>query len=307
MASLKTWFVVVNPTSGNNSSKQGWPLIKQLLESNMFDFDYAFTQYAKHGSVIVQKAIQIGHRNIISIGGDGTLHNIVNGIMKQTEVPSACINVGVISIGTGNDWVKSHGISKDLKKAIQTIKNGRLKKQDVGKIILENHPENPVYFINLSGIGFDGHVVSKVDKYKRLGTFAYLIGTLFALFSFKNFNSRVTINSEEVFGKTLLVLIGLCTYSGGGMRLTKTPDPFDGLFDISIAKNFSKLDIIKNTFKLFNGKIVNYKKVVTLKTSSIEIQVGNNKSALIQADGELIGQGNMAITIIQKSFSFYNA
>lgn len=305
MAILNTWFVIINPTSGNRSGKRKWPVIKELLESNMFDFDYAFTEYSKHGCLLIQNAIDKGFRKIICIGGDGTLHNIVNGIMNQALVPSNLISVGIIPIGTGNDWVKTYGITKDINNAVLTITKGQVKTQDVGKISLPGHPGKPIYFMNLCGIGFDGYVVRKVEKYKVLGAMAYLIGAVFGLLSFKNFISDVTVNSENISGRTLMVLIGLCRFSGGGMQLTKTPDPFDGLFDVSVAKNFKRLDIIKNLINLFNGKIVNHNKVATFKASSIQIETEQNKSPYIQADGEIVGQGDFSVTIIPKSFAFY--
>ncbi len=305
MASLKTWFVIINPTSGNGSSKRNWPKIQQLLKTYDFDFQYAFTEYAKHSSIIVKNVIEKGIGNIISVGGDGTLHNIVNGIMQQNKVLTKSINVGVIPIGTGNDWIKTHKIPKDIEKAIQLIKNRNTKLQDIGKIEFINKNEKPVYFMNLAGIGFDGYVVNRVEKYKHFGALSYLIGALFGLMSFKNFHSKVILNSEVVSGKTLMVLIGLCKYSGGGMQLTKTPDPFDGLLDVTIAKNFSKFDVLLNITKLFNGKIIGYKKVENYKTTSIEIIINEEEHAYIQADGELLGKGNIKTTIIPKAFRFY--
>jgi YegS/Rv2252/BmrU family lipid kinase len=306
MAIVNTWLIILNPTSGNGSGKRKWPVIKELLELNKFDFDYFFTEYSKHGCLLIQNAIKKGYRKVICIGGDGTLHNIINGIMNQNIVPSNLMTVGVIPIGTGNDWVKTHGISKDIKNAILTIKKGKAKTQDIGKITLWEHSGKPIYFMNLSGIGFDGYVVSKVEKYKKFGSMAYLVGAFFGLLSFKNFNSIVTVNSERVSGRTLMVLIGLCQFSGGGMQLTKTADPFDGLFDVSIAKNFTKFDIIKNLMNLFNGKIVNHKKVETFKSTSIKIEMEKQDIPYIQADGELIGRGSFSISIIPKSFAFYS-
>ena len=103
-----------------------------------------------------------------------------------------------------------------------------------------------------------------------------------------------------------MVLVGLCKYSGGGMQLTESANPIDGLFDISIAKNLSKLDIFKNIFKLFNGKIVKQKKVEVLKTDRITILTKNEiVQPFIQADGELIGKGSIKVSIIPKAFSFF--
>ncbi len=245
MANSNRWFVIINPTSGNGSSRKKWPQIKTLLASYNFDFDFAFTEHENHSPELVQQAIENGFLNIICVGGDGTLHNIVNGIMNQTKVSSNKINIGVIPIGTGNDWVKTHNIPNDFEKAIQIIKNGNKKIQDLGKIEFLNKDRKPVYFNNLAGVGFDGFVVSKVHKYKHFGALAYLTGAVLGLFSFKNFNSNILVESKEIYSKTLMVLVGLCNYSGGGMQLTKEPNPFDGLFDISIAKNIGKFDIIK--------------------------------------------------------------
>ncbi|TYA52202.1 diacylglycerol/lipid kinase family protein [Formosa maritima] len=305
MTNNNLWFVIINPTSGNGASKKKWPEIERLLKTYKFEFEFMFTEHENHSIYLVQNAINQGFINIICIGGDGTLHNVVNGIMLQNVVPSNLINVGVIPIGTGNDWVKTHGITNHFENAIITIKNGALKTQDVGKIIIENKFKTPMYFINLAGIGFDGFVVSKVNKYKHLGAIAYLSGALLGLFSFKNFHSKVCVNSSIIESKTLMILIGICQYSGGGMQLTKTPNPFDGLLDISIVKNIGKIDILKNVVNLFNGKITNHKKVVKYKCKSIKVEITDSSKPFIQADGELLGTGNLEISIVPKAFSFY--
>ena len=305
MANLKTWFVIINPTSGNGSGKKKWPKIQNLLKTYGFSIQYAFTEFDKHSGQIVKTAIEKGFVNIISVGGDGTLHNIVNGIMRQIKTPSTYITVGVIPIGTGNDWIKTHNIPMNTEKVIQLIKKGNTKLQDVGKIEFANQDKEPVFFINLAGVGFDGHVVSNIKKYKRFGAISYLIGVLLGLTSFKNFRSKVLFNSKEISGKTLMVLMGLCKYSGGGMQLTKSPNPFDGLFDVSVAKNFSKLDVIKNVFKIFNGNIVKYKKVETHKCSKIIVEIIEDNQPFIQADGELIGKGSISVSLFPKCFSFY--
>lgn len=302
---LNKWFVILNPTSGNNASKRLWPEIKRLLAYYEFDFDYAFTEYERHSTELTYKALELSYKKIICVGGDGTLHNIVNGIMTQNYFPTPDIHVGVIPIGTGNDWVRTFKISRHIESAIKTIKRGRVLTQDIGVIDFITGTSPSVYFTNLAGAGFDGFVVSKVTKMKYLGKIAYLLGALISIFSFKNFNSKVTIDNEQVYGKTLMILIGLCRYSGGGMQLTNKPNPFDGKFDVSIAQNLNKLEIIKNIPILFNGKITLYKKVKTYKTCTLKVVFKNETLPYIQADGELIGKGNFEVKIIEKAFSFY--
>ena len=304
-ASTDVWFVIINPTSGNGRAKKKWPIIKRLLTQHGFHFKYAFTEFSGHAQLLVNQYIKHNILRFISVGGDGTLHGIVNGIMTQTDVPFANIKVGVIPIGTGNDWVKTHQIPRDIKGAIQLIKKEQCLQQDIGKIEFLNCTLPPVYFNNLAGIGFDAYVVSKVSKHKNLGAIAYLLAAIISLFSFKNFNSKVITNSEEISGKTLMILIGLCKYSGGGMQLTQQPNPFDGLFDVSIVENLSKFEILKHLPKLFNGKIHTIKRVQHLKTTSLKIYVEPDACLLVEADGELIGTGAIEVSLIPKALSFY--
>ena len=306
MKGSKRWFVIINPTSGNGSSRRKWPKIKTLLETEGFNFDFTFTQHSTHSTTLVQKAINQGFNNIICIGGDGTLHNIINGLQQQQFTDSTTINIGVIPIGTGNDWIKTHNIPLDIEKAVSIIKNGKLNQQDLGKIEFIDDNREPVYFNNLAGIGFDGFVVSKVGKFKHLGSLAYLIGAISGLFAFNNFHAKVILSNKEIETKSLMVLIGLCRYSGGGMQLTKNPITNDGLFDITIAKDLSKFEIIKNLVNLFNGKIINHDKVENIKVTNLTIKTASKHQPFIQADGELIGKGNIHLSIITKAFSFYS-
>jgi len=300
------WFVVINPTSGNGKSLKKWPKIKCVLDLNNFHYEFSFTKNSLHNISLVHEAIENGFRNIICVGGDGTIHNTLNGIMSQKIVPTDQIHVGIIPIGTGNDWIKTHHIPKNINQAVEIIKKGNISCQEVGKIEFKNQKKAPIYFNNLAGVGFDGFVVNTVNKYKSLGSLAYLIGAVIGLFSFKNFNSTTHINFKKYSGNTLMVLVGLCKFSGGGMQLTNSPNPFDGLLDICIVRNVNKLDIIKNLSKLFNGKLSDHKKVETIKSNSVEITINQEKMPFIQADGELLGTGNIKIELIPKAFSFYS-
>jgi YegS/Rv2252/BmrU family lipid kinase len=306
MLNAKRWFVIINPTSGNGASKRKWPNIKATLETENFDFDFVFTKHENHSIELVNDIVSKGFRNIICIGGDGTLHNIINGVQKQILVNSSEINVGVIPIGTGNDWIKTYNIPHDLKKAISIIKQGQLKCQDLGKIEFLNSNKEAVYFNNLAGIGFDGFVVSKVDKYKYLGRFAYIIGAIIGLFSFKNFTASIKLNNMEIKTKSLMVLVGLCKYSGGGMRLTRTPNLNDGLFDVTIAKDLNSFDVIKNLFNLYTGNIVKHSKVENHKTSELTIIVNSKNLPFVQADGELLGKNDIRLHVVPSVFSFYS-
>lgn len=304
MAAQTKWLVIINPTSGSGRAKRKWPEIQAMLLQEGFEFDFQFTEFPNHSHKIVQESVLKGITHYISVGGDGTLHNIINGIMAQSTFPSKQIKVGVIPIGTGNDWVKTYNIPRNIKEAVLVIKSLHEVYQDVGKIVFPRQSQKEIYFNNLAGVGFDGCVVHKVGKFKHFGALAYLIGALFGMFKYKNSSVEVKLEDTIIKTKALMVLVGLCQFSGGGMQLTKNANPADGLFDISIARNLSKRDILFNLTNLFNGKITNHKKVSVFKSKAITI-TANNPGVFIQADGELVGQGGFSASIIPDAFCFY--
>ena len=300
---LNKWFVIVNPTSGNGAAKKNWSKIYNELIFQEFIFEFSFTKYDKHSIVLIQKAIAQGFTKFISVGGDGTLHNIVNGILALNPKNILAIKIGIIPIGTGNDWIKTYNIPNNYKKASQIIRKENTIQQDIGKITLEETNKN-VYFINLAGIGFDAYVVNKVNKYKYLGFLAYLIGAMISLTSYKKATLKITLNNTVLKNKTLMLLIGICTYCGGGLQLTKNPNPADGLFDISYIQKINLFNILSNLPGLFNGKITNRKFVNNYKTSHLKIEVLDTQKTYIQADGEIIGSGNFSVLVQKNALNF---
>ena len=296
MFHVNSFFLVVNPNSGTDNFQKSWRRIQECLREQEVDYSFSFTQYPKHEILLVEEAIQQGFRNIISVGGDGTLHHVLNGMMRQRYTKSSEIKLGVIPLGTGNDWIKTYGIPKDISQAIQIIKIGQTDFQDVGCIQLENSTKE--YFINMAGIGYDGYVVNKLNKLKRFGSIGYLLSGLQGLLFYKKSNYTIEINNQRVEEKCLMILFGICQYSGGGMQMTKDSNPKDGLLDITIAKNFSLFDLVLNLPKLYNGKIVDHKKVENFKATSIKITERPDQKSHVEADGELIGKGSLEVSIL---------
>jgi len=297
----KSWFIIVNPSSGNRNISEKWEKIQQLLKTKKIDFSFAFTQFSKHEIELVAKAIQNGFRNIISIGGDGTLHHVVNGIMMQRYVKTSNITIAVIPLGTGNDWIKTYNIPNSIKKSIEIIHKKKRILQDIG--VLETEDKSISYFNNVAGLGYDGYIVHKLNKLKRFGSIAYLLAGLYGLLFYKKSTFKIIFDEFIIEKNCLMTLFGICKFSGGGMQFTKDVDPSDGLLDITIVKNLNVFDLIYNIKKLYNGKIVHHKKVAIFKTKEIMV-IPKNTKPFIQADGELVGTGKVIIKIIDKAIQF---
>lgn len=300
---IEKWFVIINPTSGNGTAKKKWDSIYNELKKQQFDFDFAFTEHKKHSETLLKKALEQGIKKFICVGGDGTLHTIMNVILSLNPANISAIKLGIIPVGTANDWVKTYKISNEYKKAIQTIKEEFTIKQDIGKLLIYES-NSIVYFNNLAGIGFDGYVVNKVHKFKHLGFLAYLTGALLSISSYKKSTLQIKFNNIEIKEKTLMLLMGICSYSGGGMQLTQNADSTDGLFDISHINKIAVTTLLGNIGGLFNGNITNHALVKNFKTSKLKITVLDIQKTFIQADGELVGSGSFEAEIIPKALHF---
>ncbi|CAM1350397.1 diacylglycerol/lipid kinase family protein [Tenacibaculum halocynthiae] len=298
----KSWFLIVNPTAGNGNFNKLWLEIKHELKIQQIEYSFVLTNYHKHEIDLVHEAINKGYKHIISVGGDGTLHHIINGIMTQNEVESNQITVGIIPLGTGNDWIKTYNISKNIKEAILLIKKENTVYQDIGFLQLKN---TSAYFNNVAGIGYDGYVVNKLNKLKRFGPVAYLLSGIAGLIFYKKTTFTIAINNQIVSTKCLMTLFGICKYSGGGMQLTNYKSPNDGLLDVSIVKNLTFLNLLFNLPKLYNGLITKHKKVNTYLSNELLITPQNiEQSIYIQADGELIGTGKVKVTLCKEAIRF---
>ena len=298
---INSWFLIANPTSGNRKFSKYWKEIQQLLKDKNINYSFAITEYSKHEIELVQDAIQQGFKNIISVGGDGTLHHVVNGIMMQRYVKSSDITIAVIPVGTGNDWIKTYNIPNNVKKSIEIIRQKKIILQDIG--VLQTNNKHVRYFNNVAGLGYDGFIVNKLKKLKPFGSLSYLLAGAYGLLFYKKSVFKVSFDKIEVETNCLMTILGICKYSGNGMQFTKDVHTSDGFLDITIAKNITLLDLLLNITKLYNGKFVNHKKVETYKTKEITVQP-KISNPYIQADGELVGTGKVTVKIIEKAIKF---
>ena len=296
---IDSWFVVANPTSGNKNFAKNWKFIKNQFNEKGIEYSSAFTEFSKHEIDLVQEAIKKGYRKFIAVGGDGTIHHVVNGIMSQKQVKTTDITVGVIPLGTGNDWIKTYNIPNNIEKAIEIILRENTILQDIGVAMSK---ANTIYFNNVAGLGYDGYVVHKLNKLKPFGSFSYLIAGAYGLLFYKKSNFKILFNNTSVSNNCLMAVFGIGKYSGNGMQFTTDVNPVDGYLNLTIAKDFSFSDLLFNIHKLYNGKIVKHKKVETFKTK--EIKVVPEKNPYIQADGELVGTGELSVKLIPKAIKF---
>lgn len=298
------FFVAVNPNSGAGKAGKVWPQLKDELHQSGIDFDFAISGKHRESIRQVGEAVAAGYRKIITVGGDGTLHHVVNGIFAQKAVAPSEISVGMVSIGTGNDWVRHFDIPKNRAKAIATILHGKTQLQDVGKLSYNNN-QGLEYFMNFAGIGYDAYVVEHTADLKKFGQSAYLYGLVQCLFKYHAQHLTIEVDGTPLLDEGVFMLIaGLGKYAGGGMMLSPDASINDGLFDLTVGKALSKGEIIRMVHKLFNGKYVNHPKVVTKKCKHIKVEA-HAPIVKAEADGELIGGGPFNISLASSKLKIF--
>ena len=298
------WFIIANPISNSGKTARVIHLVLEKLKSNLINYRVKPTKCSGDEIRIVEEATLAGYNKILAIGGDGTVQKVVAGITIQKNIPLEKIVFGLIPSGTGNDWAKSKQIPSNVIKAVDVLISGSINEQDVGVAkIINTSGVKTRYFVTYSGVGFDSFMLKKIEDYKWLGKLSYLVCAIRNFTKYKNVALKVVTSKTEIETKVFLLGVGICKYTGGGMRLIKNPKGNDGLLNITIAQEFSKFDIIRNFFNLFNGSIFKERKVLTLLDSSLKIHAKNG-DLVCQGDGEIFGVGKIEYSVIKKGLRY---
>ncbi len=301
------FYIIINPNAGKKEAIKHWPIIYKELKKTGIDFKYEFTEEPGHCINIVKNRIKEGFNKFICVGGDGTLNEIVNGVFKQKYADPSNIFIGLIPIGTGNDWRRYFNIPLNYTEAIEIIKKQKVFKQDVGQIShFSNGDKTNSYFINIAGLGFDSTVAKTTNKIRSRGNrtkFAYMLGLGKSLFKYKNWDLKIEINNEKIEKKVLSVSIGNGKYSGSGMIQTPNAIIDDGMLDVTIFEKMPKTKIMFNVNKLYNGKILKVKGIKNYRTDNIKIE--SKHKIFAETDGEIIDDGPYEISVLKKALNVY--
>lgn len=302
------WLVVVNPNAGSRRGEKDWPKIKKLLSKQGFKYDEAFTKSREHAIKLTSDKIKEGYRKIIVVGGDGTLNEVANGVFLQDACPSSDVVLGLIPVGTGNDWGRTYSLPKKYAKAIGVIKKNYLFKQDAGKVSYHDEKgEHIRYFVNVSGMGYDALVARKTNRMKDKGRgnpMVYLLNIFTGLFQYKYTSYKIAVDEKEMFnGRVLSMNVGICKYNGGGLKQVPNAIPNDGLLDVTVIKATSKLNLFKHIGKLYDGTFIKLRFVETYRGKTCQIISKPEGTIFMEADGESLGHSPLNFSVIPQALS----
>lgn len=306
------WFAVVNPHAGSGKTASAWKRAETLFPEKGILCDYTETDCKLHATEITFNAAADGYRRFIAVGGDGTIHEVLDGIMhyveaallRGLEVSLSDFYLAVIPIGSGNDWVKEHGIPHDVEAVMDLIASGSFSGQDIVKVsvlslsdsdnVLTANPVRCSYMMNIGGIGLDAMICERVNKKKdkgESGKFLYVNALIYSLINRVPIPMRVLCDGEVIFeGDGLSIAFGIGRYSGGGMR--QTPDAIynDGLLDVTVIPYLPLPKILYEAPKLFNGRLGSVKEIVRGRSKTVSVvPLCRDNAGPAEVDGEVVG------------------
>jgi YegS/Rv2252/BmrU family lipid kinase len=299
------WIAIVNGAAGGGKAGRDWPVIAGLLIKHEIRFEPFITGRRLHASVIARNKIEEGYSKIIVVGGDGTMNEVINGVFAQRRIHTTEVMLGMISVGTGNDWARMFNIPNDYESAIRTIKQQRTFIQDAGLVTyLKNDKQWNRYFINIAGLGFGARVVERSNRMKdrgRSGPLLYFYNILYSLLRYRALKAVIEIDGTTYNRKIFSLNVGIGRYNGGGMIQVPHAIADDGLYSITLIKKMGKLNVIANLKRLYNGTIIDHSKVETYMARSV--QVDGPVRLKIETDGESLGHVPIRFQIVPRSLT----
>lgn len=284
---------VINPVAGNGRISRHWPELQRRLLERFPDMRIEFTRAAHAATEITRQALHTGCDVVAAVGGDGTIHEVVNGFFEDGHLinPHACL--GVIAMGTGSDLVRTFNPTRDLETLAHKFENREARLCDLGRLTCRTNEgiERMRYFINIADAGFGALVAHRVNtSSKRLGHFlSYLGGLLRTLKDYENKRIKIRLDESTAWEQTVnSVIVANGRYFGGGMLVAPTAQPNDGLFDIVVIGDISRTEAVMNLRRLYTGKLAEHQKVTVFQGKRVALE--SEHLVFIEADGEIPGR-----------------
>lgn len=284
---------IVNPAAGKGRTLELIPEIKAYCEGNNIDYHIEVTKYPGHATEISREYSEAQPMRIYSVGGDGTLNEVLNGMAGSQS------SLAAVPSGSGNDFIRSiigENIPKDL---IRSSLEGTQRLIDYARF-------NDRYFINIASAGFDAEVVYQSNRFKKLpfitGRMAYILGIFSSVLACKNYRMEINVDGRAISGKSLLVAVGNGNYYGGGMLALPEAGIDDGLYDICHVEAMNRLKILFLFPKYMKGRHGTIKGVHFYRGKKVEITV--DSPIPMNLDGEIILERKAVFEIFPKGLRF---
>jgi len=274
--------MIINPNADMGNAWKYAADLRHIVEGHG-ETSWAGTVYPTHASILAQQAAEEGFDLVVAVGGDGTAHEIVNGLMKVPKSKRPVL--GIVPFGSGNDYAHNLGIPDDAKKALHAILSGDIKEVDIGSI--EDEKGRLEYWDNTINIGFGGNVTIYSHKMPLLrGFMMYFVAVLQTIFMrYVVLDVKIKIDDKEWDGQTMMICLNNGPREGGGFITGPKAIMDDGIFDYQILDKVSRLKMFRMIPEFMRGTQERFPIVNPGKFKKMEIE--SQQPLVLHADGEV--------------------
>lgn len=285
---MKPIKVIVNPAAGHGNGIKAVPAIKNQLLKQGLTFNLVVSSRPGQAVELARQAAVEGYEIIVAAGGDGTVNEVLNGVMQARQMGAPLPALGVLCVGRGNDFAGSVGIPADLEQACLALAEGCRRRIDIGRVVGGNYPQGR-YFANCVGVGFDAIATIEVGKLPRWGGFlSFLLAVLKTIFLYNQAPlAKIEFNGQVLTQRSLMISIMNGRRLGGKFIMAPESQQDDGVFDLCIAEQMTQLKILKLLPHFFKGTQASQPTIKTGKAARVSITAQDGPLPA-QTDGEII-------------------
>lgn len=292
---------IVNPHAGHGSTGSTWPSIEALAKDRLGSFEVYMTKAPGDAAIFAKNAAADKVNLLVCVGGDGTLNEVVNGVMNHEKSVRSNVTLGFIPNGTGCDFVRTVSIPQDIEQAVDFIVSGSVRSIDLGALVFQDHQghDRCRFFHNVASFGLGGDVAQRVNRTtKALGPFvSFMWATLISVFLYGTKSIRILIDGNfEKDVSVWNVVVANGQYHGGGMWVAPDASVCDGLLHVTIIGDLTIPEVLINLPKLYNGRIYDIDKVITL--TGKKVAAISNDRVLLEVDGEQPGMLPVVVKMV---------
>ena len=290
--------VIANPRSGRGKVATHLPEIERILTDAQLSYRIVRTTHPGHATEVARDALARGERYLVAVGGDGTVHEVVNGMLDGGRPVAADAVLGVVAAGSGCDLVRSFGLPGDTLQAARHLAGDQVRPIDVGRVsYTDGAAEVTRYFPNIAEAGLGGAVVARAARLPAvLGPARYLAGFWLTLPGFRPATVRLDVDGQAYQWRAHNVVVANCRFYGGGMQISPKSEPDDGALDVLVMVG-PKSDALTTLPKVYRGTHLPHRNVAELRASRVRVEA--DPPFLIEADGESLGTTPATFEIIR--------
>jgi diacylglycerol kinase (ATP) len=294
--------VIVNPHAGRRHVGEEVPELERTLNSRGLPYRLVRTEGRGDATRFAREATEGGTRFVVAVGGDGTVNEVVNGMLNDdgTPVVEGAV-LGVVAAGSGSDFVRTFGLPGDASRGGMHLTGDNTYPLDVGRIrYTTDEGERSRFFVNVAEAGLGGAVAARAERMSpRFGQAKYFVGFWLTLPRFKMATVKVQADRQTYEGPAFLVVVGNAQYYGGGMKVSPRSYPGDGVLDVLVFKG-PKSDAFTMIPKIYRGEHVPNDHVEEFRVRK-RLVVESDRPLPIEADGEVLGTTSATFEVFAQS------